>query len=114
MVWSNNLKKHHKRTKENSLNGFKNSSRIKIPHDEELDLMRLQMKMKEIYCSYEERTADIKMVDIASKVAIRGGISITTIAAIIAGSPVLALGGGVLSIGLSALLELSKSKMKLE
>lgn len=115
MIWSKGLKKHHKRTEQNSLNGFTKSSRIKIPKYEKSDLTDLQMKIKETYRSYEERTIDIKTVDIASKVVVPGGIAITTIAGIVVGSPALAFGGGVIiSLGFSAILKLGKSKMKLK
>lgn len=72
------------------------------------------MKIKEIYSSYENQTIDIKIVDIASKVVVPGGITITTIAGMVTGSPLLAVGGGVISLGLAAFFKLSESKMKLK
>lgn len=79
--------------------------------------MNLQMKIKEIYSSYENKTIDIKTVDIASKVVVPGGITITTITTIggiVIGSPLLVVGGGVISLCLGALIKISKSKMKSE
>lgn len=115
--WSPKLKMHHETTKKNALNILNKSSRIKIPKNEEQDLIDLEMKIKEIYSSYKNKTIDIKTVDIASKVVVPGGITITTIttiAGIVIGSPLLAVGGGVISLGLGVLIKISESKMKSE
>lgn len=114
MEWSNKLKNHHIRIKKISLDEFTDSPRIKIPKDEESDLMNLEEKIKEKYFSYEENAKDIKMVDIASKVVIPGGLSITTVTASIVGSPALAVGGAVFSIGLGVYFALRKGQMKLK
>lgn len=87
---------------------------MKIPEGEKLDLGKLREKIKETYCSYEENTKDFKMVDFASKVTWPGGIAVSVATGLAIASPVVFVGGGVISIGLGIYFNHWKSNMKLK
>lgn len=87
---------------------------MKIPEGEESDLGKLNEKIKGKYCSYEENTTDFKLVDFASKVSWPGGMAASVATGLVLASPVVFVGGGVISFGLGIYFKYRKSNMKLE
>lgn len=93
---------------------FKDCPRINVAEQEKSSLRELEKKIEDKYPSFVEKTIEVKIVGFAEQMAVPCCLSMTTIAGVVAGSTVLALTGGVLTISYAVALKMRKPKKKLK